>query len=162
MLCKERQKATRHVKKIRKTLLSTPVDTADYKQLEEQLHVSQVDLNYTLYYPLNQKYEAIYPRKQDGNDGNPETGGPSLKPVAWKAVEKCMEDGTLDALREGTLDIILGVGRLKPFKKEAQGPKSHKKDKINFASKPSMNGQSQEMDEDSDGGFFEEDGGVKI
>lgn len=161
-MCKERQKATRHVKKTQKNLQSTPPDTADYKQLEEQLHVSEVDLNYTLYYPLNQKYEAIYPRKEDGSNGNQEIGDPSLKPVAWKAVEKCMEDGTLDALRDGTLDIVLGVGRLKPFKKEAQGPKSHKQDKVNFASKPSMNGQSQEMDEDSDGGFFEEDGGVKI
>lgn len=161
-MCKERQKATRNIKKTQKRLVSTPPDTPDYKQLEEKLHVVQTDLNYTLYYPLNQKYEAIYPRKENSKSDVTENGEPVLKPAMWKVVEKCMEDGTLDALRDGTLDIVLGIGRMKLFKKDTRSLKSQMKNKVNFGSKPSMNGQSTEMDEDSDGGFFEEYGGVKL
>ena len=153
--CKERQKATRHVKKLQKRLLATPPDTPDHEQLEASLHLAQVDLNYTLYYPLSQKYEALFPRKEEIKSENMENGDPIAKPAMWEVVKRCMEDGTLDSLRDGTLEIVLGVGRMKPFKKESRRSQSHQKDKVNVGSKPSVNGQSQEMDEDSDGGFFE-------
>ena len=85
-----------------------------------------------------------------------------------------MEQGTLDALRDGTLgdeDLVLSFRKMKPFKRQVQLPirsiqpmiqKSRFSRKINYNHEADVAGQPDEMDEDSDGGFFEEAGGVKI
>ena len=85
-----------------------------------------------------------------------------------------MEQGTLDDLRDGTLgdeDLVLSFRKMKPSKRQTQLPirsiqsiiqKRHFSSKINYDHKADVAGQPDEMDEDSDGGFFEEAGGVKI
>lgn len=65
------------------------------------MHVAEVDLNYTQYCPLAETYVSLYPPKEGGaarlEESN--TADISSKPPMWKEVEKCMEDGTLDKLR---------------------------------------------------------------
>ena len=89
------------------------------------LHEAKVDLNYTLYAPLNQKYISLYPstskpRKDQENDDkftdvrdleeitkDIEAGllrnENCQKPPLWYEVEKAMYNGTLEALKDGTL-----------------------------------------------------------
>lgn len=91
----------------------------------ERLHEAKVDLNYTLYAPLDQKYIALYASNSNGeeagkiNDGSKaeQALGASAKddeagifrnqsgqkPPLWYEVEKAMENGTLEALRDGKL-----------------------------------------------------------
>ena len=86
-----------------------------------------------------------------------------------------MEQGTLDALRDGTLgdeDLVLSFTKMRPFKRQVQLPirsfqtKNQSGRFTNKTNPPThqavVAGQADEMDEDSDGGFFEEAGGVKI
>ena len=95
-----------------------------------------------------------------------------------------MKHGTLDDLRNGTLgdeDIVLSFPKMKPFKRQNQLPiRSIPSTKQSMPStmqkgriEAPFNGiydhgaavdalREDEMDEDSDGGFFEEVGGVRI
>ena len=132
-----------------------------------------MDLAYAQYSPLYQKYEAIFPRKgvQENNEDNAD-GQPPARPAMWKVVERCMEQGTLDALRNGTLgdeDLVLSFTKMRPFKRQLPIRSIQSKNQSDrFTKKISPNhqavvaGQADEMDEDSDGDFFEEAGGVKI
>ena len=70
-----------------------------------------MNLNYTIYYPLTEKYISIYPNgKADATDPKTElqtqeTKSDDAKPPLWSVVEKCMGEKTLDLLREGKLHI---------------------------------------------------------
>ena len=183
----ERQKATRNVKKCTKSLADCPRDDPKYQNLQQALHVAEVDFAYTQYSPLYQKYEAIFPQRneaqqENNNEDTPNQQQPPLRPAMWALVEKCMEQGTLDDLRNGTLggeDLVLSVAKMKPFKHHQLAIRSMPPTKQSIPSiKPSrlsrklnynydldaaVDGQkADEMDEDSDGGFFEEIGGVRI
>ncbi|KAF7122533.1 hypothetical protein CNMCM5793_000558 [Aspergillus hiratsukae] len=90
--------------------------------LARKIYVARVNHNYTIYYPLTQKYIALYAEKkkkkkkestaqsEQPNESDAETGSTLIyettgeRPPMWPVVEKCMEDGTLDLLREGKLD----------------------------------------------------------
>lgn len=100
----ERQKATRHLKKLRRRLAETTADGEERKSLETLVHVAEVDLNYAVYCPLQEKYTSLYPQKQDGKDEQAvvdrHMGEKSWLPM-WGVVERCMEEGTLEALRNG-------------------------------------------------------------
>ncbi|KAL4808910.1 hypothetical protein BDV18DRAFT_133467 [Aspergillus unguis] len=93
------------------------------EKVETQLHTAKVNLNYTIYYPLTEKYISIYAERkkstkdqdkdQDGDDdmdvdeqGQNEglrAKATAEKKAMWLVVERCMSDGTLDQLREGKL-----------------------------------------------------------
>ena len=69
-------------------------------------------MSYTLYYPLDQKYVALYADRKDGVDVG---GGPiketedeeddgsveRVKPPLWKEVERRMATGGLEELKNG-------------------------------------------------------------
>lgn len=69
------------------------------------MHIAEVDLNYTRYYPLNIRYVSLYPQKNNSagkdDDLGAGTDAPKIKPPMWAQVEKCMNDDTLDQLRDG-------------------------------------------------------------
>ena len=74
-----------------------------------------------------------------------------------------MKEGSLDSLRDGTLQDLLSSSKKKinPLKHTTLPVRSHTK-KSNPNSKSREIAQADKMDEDSDGGFFEEPGAVKI
>ncbi|KAI9811275.1 MAG: 18S rRNA maturation protein [Thelocarpon impressellum] len=92
----ERQKATRLLKKLRKTLAASS-SAEDRQALERRVHEADVDLHYALYCPLDEKYTALYAGRPA--DAATETG--SEKPELWREVERRMEEGTLEDLRNG-------------------------------------------------------------
>ena len=76
----ERQKATRQLKKLRRLLDEKP--SAVKTEIERQIHETEVDLNYALYFPLDEDYIPLYPRrrlKEEEDDVDDVEGGRSGK-----------------------------------------------------------------------------------
>jgi hypothetical protein len=174
----ERQKATRRLKKISKRLDDCS-DPEERNTLENDLHVAQVDLNYTMYYPLIQPYSSLYPKRQ-GDDGkihaddDATAEGHRGDPDMWKQVEQATREGKLEELRNKVdfekIRMMILSHRPKPKRAsdlaDAEG-KSKSKNKTNKAQKDDL-GKIMEtdytsgrvsldtnMDDDSDDGFFE-------
>ncbi|KAI9041196.1 Efg1 domain-containing protein [Aspergillus affinis] len=98
---------------------SDPAASSKKKKLEQKIHIARVNLNYTIYYPLTEKYIALYAKvkkekesssKDDAAEDSADDAGFKAihatvadKPALWHTVEKCMKDGTLDLLRDGKL-----------------------------------------------------------
>lgn len=168
----ERQKATRALKKIQKQFSAmTPSDT-EYLTLEQAVHEAEVDRNYTMYYPLEEKYRSLYPRKdhqasldeekEEGIGGRGLRGSGNERPPLWLVVERAMAEGTLEALRDRRSQSVV-VDRQKP-----NAPVDTSKHKIRAGNKTNVLNLGDESrpgggavtnddkDEDlSDGGFFE-------
>ena len=155
-MSQERQKATRALKKLQKRLDASPPDTSDYNPLAKEVQDAKIDVNYTIYYPLTEKYQSLFPR-QGGSSGGEKAPARKLvteKPAMWDVVERCTADGTLDALRDGKLATSLPVGHRKHQLEKARSKRPSKNDRA--GSKMSKSAGAQEQHEESDGGFFEE------
>jgi len=91
------------------------LDSKQKARLEAKIHTCRVNLNYTIYYPLTEKYLSIYPKSNgkpeaaesgsEAESSKMETKTNDAKPPLWAVVAKCMEEKTLDLLREGKLNI---------------------------------------------------------
>lgn len=121
-LIPERQKATRSLKKLRKRLLAAE-STEEVETLKTQMHIAEVDLNYTQYYPLSEPYISLYPQKNSSADEQdpPNEPTPKPKPTMWTEVEKCMEEGTLDRLRNRVTNGPICIS--KPLERKPSKPK---------------------------------------
>ena len=73
-----------------------PADKA--KDLRKQIHVAEVDLNYTQYCPLCDPYIGILGKQDDAE--SPTSSAKKPKPPTWYVVEASMEQGTLEELRD--------------------------------------------------------------
>lgn len=169
------------------------MDTKQKARLAEKIHTARVNLNYTIYYPLTEKYLSIYPKSHGKSDvpesetesKKPEIDTKSTKPPLWSVVAKCMEEKTLDLLREGKLNINFNGEKIaaasapdasqekskkKDQRKESKGVSQKEKhlpkdDKKSKKEKPMRNERSSKRDtpeevhveeqDESDGGFFE-------
>jgi hypothetical protein len=65
------------------------------------MHNADVDLNYTQFCPLSERYVSLYTqmKDQDAEEDTATGAKPIVKPPIWYEVEKCMEEGTLVRLR---------------------------------------------------------------
>jgi len=62
------------------------------------MHVAEVDINYTQNCPLGEVYISLYPLK-DGDEDVSKDESSRPKPPMWAEIEKRMEEGTLNQLR---------------------------------------------------------------
>ncbi|KAI9740634.1 MAG: 18S rRNA maturation protein [Claussenomyces sp. TS43310] len=170
----ERQKATRSVKRLRKQLIAA-TDPAEVERLKTELHTADVDLHYTQYSPLNHIYISIYPQKKDGDPDD----AAAKRPEMWYEVERRMDSGGLDQLRNGTTMQLVHLSRTRnpeprpaktssrasQTKPAAAGPRQHKtmgddasSSKQKEARKAPGRAGTQDIQDGniSDGGFFEE------
>ena len=75
-----------------------------YKFAQRELHDAEVDYNYCLYFPVD---EAFYPpplsiiRKAAPKKKHRK----ELRLRMWSMIEKCMEEGTLQDLKEGKIRL---------------------------------------------------------
>jgi len=180
----ERQKATRVLKKIRREVEATTEPTKKEEALQ-RLHIAEVNLNYTLYYPLMRPYSALFPKNRDDDPSystpdvedhstKGQEAGDSEESLAalttkgdraiWMAVERAMELGTLDDLRNSKAleRDSQTVKQPQVKKKESDSRRKHVlKEKgrdqqgTNMRSKAEQVDFGNTADEDSDGGFFE-------
>ena len=160
----ERQKATRALKRIRTQFSTSAPADPENNESNSAIHEAEVDLAYTMYYPLAEKYQSLYPRtsaqgseneKEIGGRGERKLGG--QRPPLWGLVERSMADGTLEMLRDGKLGGCIVVGRSKPAPKETSGPPARfKKRKGPGGGGVKLTGGAASDSETSDEGFFEE------
>ncbi|GAB1211427.1 18S rRNA maturation protein [Aspergillus terreus] len=122
----DRKTATKDVKRLErreqevsKSDLDAVAKEKKLAALSQKLDIARVNLNYTIYYPLTEKYIALYAAVKKNKDGTTDGAADDSdvdaayklvhatreeKPAMWHVVEKCMKDGTLELLREGKLD----------------------------------------------------------
>lgn len=160
----ERQKATRALKKLRARLPSVQRNSPEHEALEIQIHDAEVDLNYTLFYPLAEKYIGIFPCQerrtaQDAENVSGEDAAQTRqpKPAMWTVVASCIEKGTLQALRDGKLQIRTVEAKALPSTaaRTAHPPIRPRQNKIKENGSTVISAAADGED-DSDGGFFEE------
>ncbi|KAF9636678.1 rRNA-processing protein EFG1 [Lasiodiplodia theobromae] len=152
---KERQKATRFLKKAVKRLNDNS-DPEKHAELEREKHVCEVDLNYTLYYPLIRAYVSLYAtsKNKDETDGASATTRIGGNKEMWELVEKKMQDNTLEALRNG-LEWREGAPETASSATPAAAPAQKKSTKAPTAKPAAKAAKEEESGDESDGGFFE-------
>ncbi|KGO76543.1 rRNA-processing protein EFG1 [Penicillium italicum] len=107
----DRKTATKELNRLIRREKEEDLDSKQKARLATKIHICRVNINYAIYYPLTEKYISIYPNgKPDAADPGSElqkqeTKSNDAKPPLWSVVEKCMEEKTLDLLREGKLHI---------------------------------------------------------
>lgn len=164
----ERQKATRALRKVQKQLAHDPDQKNEDQPPTASLHAAQVDVNYTIYYPLTEKYVGLFPLEKRASDksGSQSTEteeavsieGERRRPPMWAVVERCMEQRTLDQLREGKLSTQYSIHSTTTRPKSRDS--SQKSKKMPY-SNPKVNATTNdhtvttERGDESDGDFFE-------
>lgn len=89
------------LKKLKKRLLES-TNTDEVKEIEKEMHIYEVDVNYAHYYPLNERYISLYPQRgKETEEDEEKTKNPTKKPELWAEIERRMEEGTLKELRYG-------------------------------------------------------------
>jgi hypothetical protein len=166
----DRKKAERYLKKMDRRLKE-----ADSEEERSRLQMlrdrAQVDLNYTIFYPLACVYKSLYPkdvRDEEENDVEKLVGREKGDKKWWDMVEKGAKEGSLRFLREALYTkqeelLDLEAKRqpaTKENKKESHKPKeSEKKNSKEKKAREEPEGQKDDGDDsDSDGsggGFFE-------
>ncbi|KAF2477012.1 uncharacterized protein BDR25DRAFT_339082 [Lindgomyces ingoldianus] len=169
----DRQKATRILKRLQRELSSLQ-DRSKKTDLLRKIHNTEVDINYAQYYPLMKPYSSLYPKSKRENSkseelaGEEEAGvhrsedveqGPKGDVQMWKAIERAMEEGTLDVLRNSKAGL--------PVIEPKEDNRSKQKEARKYKKKNTQAGIMQRMledtnvevvdekDDESDGGFFE-------
>ena len=158
------------LKKLQKQVSALSPSSPDRTLLLDVIHDAEVDLNYTIYHPLTEKYQSLYPRtdEKDSQEGDSDrkNGGKAVgrvggkKPPIWSIVESSMAEGTLEDLRDGKIGRSAQIIRTKPpAKQESRAVKKGKEgdgNKRNGArTKQNKEAMADEDDGLSDGGFFE-------
>ncbi|KAF1985245.1 hypothetical protein K402DRAFT_357762 [Aulographum hederae CBS 113979] len=172
----ERQKATRRLKKLAKQL-EAATEPNERKSLERQVHIAEIDLNYTMYFPLAEAYISLYPSKSREEDGKTVQDNEAIDQdyrtdaERWLEVEKATVEGTLEALRnrvpepEFQQPLAMRGGPPKKGQKQGDSGNAPQQKRFDMASghAAAAQGDDMDVDDESDGGFFdEEDGGVAL
>lgn len=134
----DRKTATKQLNRLLRREKKQDLDAKQKTHLAQKIHAARVNLNYTIYYPLTEKYISLYPKskgrsEEAGAESASESGSEQKKndsgrkPALWPVVEKCMEQGSLDLLREGKLNIGAdGQSISAPSKKHTTTAEAHK------------------------------------
>lgn len=175
------------MKKVRREL-EVVTEPAKKAETLQRLHVAEVNLNYTLYYPLMRPYSALFPKNQSDSMTTRSSSAPDIEVhstggneaddteevqgalstngdrVMWKAVERAMELGTLEDLRnskpleQGSQSGKQPQRRKKDvdlMRKQAETERGRDKLGKNVKSKARQADVGNSENDDSDGGFFE-------
>ena len=102
----EKKKAQRLQKQLRKRLETASLE--EMPEIKRNLHICEVDINYTVYFPYLEPYISLYPRanaKSETAEDEKSTAASSLqaeRPPLWKVVEEAMKEGkpALERLRD--------------------------------------------------------------
>lgn len=168
----DRQKGTRILKRLKKELSSLD-DKLKRTKLQQRIHNAEVDVNYAIYYPLMKPYSSLYPKsknqktddaegaedkEESGKTHNEEIDGPKGDVEMWKAVERAMEEGTLDKLRYSKDAVPAETPKKSQKPKAKEGKKEKVDSKTHSAQQKSVGSKAyaaHDEDDESDGGFFE-------
>ncbi|KAJ6110648.1 rRNA-processing protein efg1 [Penicillium sp. IBT 16267x] len=141
----DRKTASKNLNKLLRREKDQELDSKQKARLQQKIHEARVSLNYTIYYPLTEKYISLYPKSQEksSTEAGAESGSEvdakdqknqdkEARPPLWAVVEKCMADNTIDRLREGKLNIGFDGKPITVSAKPAQEAKEKKPKKQEF------------------------------
>ena len=161
----DRQKAAKRLKRAQKELKGCEGDVQERMRLGQAVKDREVDVNYAQYFPLDQPYVSLFPRKNGDEEGSEGTAESERKgdDVMWQKVKQCMADDTLQALRNGKLrqegsdaDHEQPMSTAKRRGKGSHGGDGFSKGKEGESKKTThKNRDDDEHEDESDGGFFE-------
>ncbi|KAI0010133.1 hypothetical protein F4779DRAFT_323465 [Xylariaceae sp. FL0662B] len=169
----ERKKADRLAKQIR-SQLETAKSEQEIKKLETDLHTAEVDSLYARYFPHREAYVSLYPVASLGlsvhGGEKPETASSaaqalhSERPPMWREIEQASKKGD-DALVEIRERKIRFDRKGKHPQQQSSEATKADHGKANGSSASDSAGSRKRKgrtnpdsnDDDSDGGFFEED-----
>ncbi|KAJ5327068.1 hypothetical protein MYU51_008313 [Penicillium brevicompactum] len=150
----DRKAATKELSRLTRRQKAEDVDPKEKARLEKKIKNCQVNLNYTIYYPLTEKYLSIYPKSNgkaekagsgsEGEASKKETEAKQAKPPLWAVVVKCMEDETLDLLREGKLNINFNGEKIPEISSKAPTKDTNEKSKKKEHQKDSKSGAQKD------------------
>lgn len=123
-----------------KKALIAATDEEEVARLTKELHIADVDLNYTQYCPLNEVYISIYPQTSSEEDQKDVT----KKPEMWREVERRMEDGGLDNLRNGVRTILASRPKPKAQARPSGANSGEVKARVGKSAKDSWSGISDQ------------------
>jgi hypothetical protein len=147
--------------------MSTVEDNSERAALRSKIHNADVDVNYTIYYPLLRPYVSLYPKKESSEPAESSADAPSGQKKAsesadgpkgdvdvWKAIEEAMEAGTLDRLRNSKEGVVMPQPKVHAQKKVKSNnvPKSSKGEQ-----RIAQENNVEPMEEDEDGDGFGHD-----
>jgi len=101
----ERKKAGRLEKQLRQKL-ETTTDQKQREAIEKDLHITEVDRMYTIYFPYMERYVSLYPVSDGPKSEDASSAAAralhSQRPELWPVVEQAMKDGqeALEMLRD--------------------------------------------------------------
>jgi hypothetical protein len=145
-------------------------DESRKAKLQQRIHNAEVDVNYATYYPLMKVYSSLYPKSKNtksdqhdeegekaGSDKIDEVDGPKGNMDMWRAVERAMEDDTLNALRNSKDAIPAQPPKKSKATKDKEAQKRKTIQKRANATDESLSKDrpSQDGEDESDDGFFE-------
>jgi len=145
----ERQKATRFLAQARRRL-DQATDEDAKTLLVKDVHNRNVDLNYTMYFPLKQAYSSLY--KDSTENSGSEEGKVNRSHPIWKGVEDAGVVGKLQELRDGpSLASEASITKGKARRRKEKNPVKDQKD-ISIQSKGRKADDDENMDADMDDG----------
>jgi hypothetical protein len=157
----DRQKATKRLKRAQKDLQAFEGDYMKREGLEQAVEDAKVDVKYAQYFPLDQPYVSLFPRRSENDDEEEVDSERKGDSVIRQKIRDCMANGTLDALRNGKLqhdksrmdgnDEGMGIAVEQVQSSRKNGSKLGKSARKTRAHDHEL---SEDGDE-SDGGFFE-------
>ena len=163
----DKQKAVKRLTRAQKELDGCEEGGDRRTELARRVEVARINVNYATYFPLNQHYIPLFPRKRTKEEGEGEGGGEvdmnedegaaELRgdPEMRERVKQCMADGTLDALRSGKLmnaDEFISAKKKRRKGREEAG--NGAVGEVNGTTAGVRENEQQPDDEESDG-FFE-------
>lgn len=87
-----------------KRKLGETEDLDETAKLKADLHIAEVDVDYTKYFPFLEPYISLYPRSEEDGSKEKKTSAAEFlhvpRPPVWATIEKAREDG------EAALDKI--------------------------------------------------------
>lgn len=158
--------------------LAQATDPAEVAQLQADLHVAQVDIDYARYFPFMEPYISLYAAAASGEKDETNTAAQYLRtprPPMWTLVEKTREEGqaALERLQNRRPERSSADARPAAEFKAAAKPLPAKKAKGDLQKGPTpsnraerrkadreaarANAAAESSDESDGGGFFEED-----
>lgn len=80
-------------------MFGSAVDSPEYRQAQQSVHIAEVDVAYTEFYPRNKRYQCIFPQGMPASESFTEP-----RPPLWYFVENCLKEDNIVAFEHGAFD----------------------------------------------------------
>jgi len=148
------------VKRVKNQIRAAATGTAgdqagELECLKNDLHIAEVDVAYTKYFPFLEKYVSLYPSHEQpaktlSQDEKNRFWLNKPRPDMWKVIEVAMENGEAQLERVRDRKDTLARGQGQPSSRATADMNDHQ------SAEDDEKSENLGMSDGEDGGFFEE------